>query len=168
MSNALRIMQLLVAPVVLISANGLICLALYNRLASIVTRARAFHKERFESLMHLSALPLEQQKGPGAHHHRERVAQLEDQGRRILSRARLIRNALVMMLTCVLCMLACSLALGASLLSRVFEWVALALFAAGVGAAMTGVLLAIVELTHALDPVTMEHTSLSEDATMAV
>ena len=38
--------QPLLAPVVLISSCGLLCLAQYNRLAGIVARARAFHQER--------------------------------------------------------------------------------------------------------------------------
>ena len=70
------------APVVLISANGLICLALYNRLAVVVGRVRSFSRERFDSLSALGsdpAIPV----GPAGSswsrwRHRERLAMLEE------------------------------------------------------------------------------------------
>ena len=34
------------APIIVISACGLLCLAFYNRLAAVVTRLRSFHRER--------------------------------------------------------------------------------------------------------------------------
>jgi len=39
-----RILSASVAPVVIISACGLLCLAFYNRLASVVSRLRAFQR----------------------------------------------------------------------------------------------------------------------------
>src|SRR5436853_6699264 len=41
-----RIVSAGVVPIIVISACGLLCLAFYNRLAAIVTRLRAFHRER--------------------------------------------------------------------------------------------------------------------------
>src|SRR5436190_11594904 len=37
-----------VGPIIVISACGLLCLAFYNRLAAVVTRLRAFHREQFQ------------------------------------------------------------------------------------------------------------------------
>lgn len=50
------IIHALVAPVVMISANGLICLALYNRLAAIVNRLRLFYREYFDTSTRLAAM----------------------------------------------------------------------------------------------------------------
>src|SRR5690606_17379431 len=38
-----------VGPIIVISACGLLCLAFYNRLAAVVTRMRAFHRERLHA-----------------------------------------------------------------------------------------------------------------------
>jgi hypothetical protein len=162
MEQALKLIQALVAPVVMISANGLICLALYNRLAAIVSRARAFHRERFDAIAHLSTLPLDEQAGPTARQHRHRLVHLEEQGRKILRRARLVRAALVLLMVTVLCMLGCSMALGASLGMEQLAYAALACFAGGVGAMAIGCILAIIELARALDPVLDEADSLRD------
>ena len=156
MPTALQAIQLLVAPVIMISAGGLICLALYNRLAAIVTRARAFHKERFDTVTHISRLPLEQQGSHEAHRLRQRIDTLDEQSRRILRRGRLIRNGLAGLLVMILCMLGCSLALGATLWTTAAIYVALALFTLGVLAMMAGIVLSLLELGQSLDPVTLE------------
>lgn len=57
MPDAVHTIQLLVAPVVMISAAGLVCLALYNRLATIVGRIRAIHKEEIDTLSRMSIAP---------------------------------------------------------------------------------------------------------------
>ena len=44
----LHVVAASVVPVVVISACGLLCLAFYNRLAAVVTRLRAFHREQLE------------------------------------------------------------------------------------------------------------------------
>ena len=42
MAGAVDVIHALVAPVVIISANGLLCLSLYNRMAAVVGRLRVF------------------------------------------------------------------------------------------------------------------------------
>jgi hypothetical protein len=160
MTASPQTIQLLVAPVVMISANGLICLALYNRLAAIVGRARMFHKERFDALTRLTALPLEQQSDPPAVQLRRRATALEDQGGRILRRARLVRTALIWLLAAVVCMLVCSLTLGLSTVVAECITPALVVFCAGVGSMMVAMVLAIMELAGALEPVTAEGFTL--------
>ena len=49
MHEALQTIQSFVAPVVMISANGLLCLAFYNRMAAVIHRTREINRERFES-----------------------------------------------------------------------------------------------------------------------
>lgn len=160
MEDALKTIQLLVAPVIMISANGLICLALYNRLAAIVSRTRTFHKERFDTLTHLSSLPLEQQTSPKAHQLRRRSIELEHQSVRILRRARLVRRALMLLMASVLSMLVCSLSLGLTILLPDLVWVPLVLFFSGTLMMGGGVALAMLELAAALEPVEAERDSV--------
>jgi len=150
--DMLRIIQTLVAPVVMISACGLLALAFYNRLAAIVGRARAFAHERYETRRQLR-----DGDDPDL---AERLNTLEEQVGLILRRARLIRAALYCLLVTVLLMLGCSLCLGMSLLVMYFQSIALFCFLAGVGAMMGGIVFAMLELRHALDPVAVEHATL--------
>lgn len=157
MDGVSKIIQLLVAPVVMISAGGLIALALYNRLAAIVSRSRAFHRERHEAIRRLSAHGLDAQTSSEAAELRRRVLVLDGQIPRVLRRARMIRTGLLWLLGSVLAMLACSLALGLSLLWPAAAWAALGLFVAGVVCAMLCVILAMRELVRALEPAVLEH-----------
>jgi hypothetical protein len=45
-----------VAPVVIVSASALLCLALYNRLAAIINRMRALQRERLDTQERLHSL----------------------------------------------------------------------------------------------------------------
>lgn len=140
------------APLV-ISACGLLALAFYNRLAAIVGRARVFAHERYEAQRQLGGA-----EDPVL---RRRLSTLEDQVGRILRRARLIRGTLYCLLWTVLLMLGCSLCLGLALLQgEIFALAALLCFLAGVGIMMAGIVLAMFELRHALDPVAVEHATL--------
>jgi len=155
MPEPVEAIRLLVAPVVMISACGLLCLALYNRLAVIVARARAFNKERVECVHALRA-------DPDAPHLAARVATLDHQFTVLLLRARLVRAALVALLTTVASMLFCSLALG---LMTVVTWAgvaALTVFVVGIVTALAAVAFALLELRRALDPVSVEEMSLHE------
>lgn len=174
----LTLLQIILAPVVLISACGLLCLALYNRLASIVSRARAFHRERFDVQMQLAKAgsadeTIAAQLG-------SRIDILTDQTGQVLARAKQIRNALTCMLLTITCMLVCSLLLGSLILigEPVQNAATLAYFARGplylvvvaagivfvVGMALmiAAMVLAILELRRALDPVQVEHHELAE------
>jgi hypothetical protein len=162
MHTALDTIQLLVAPVVMISACGLLCLALYNRLAAMVSRARAFHKEQFDAMARLKAADNGHPDPAPIQHLRRRVELLDVQVAQILRRAGLVRNALILLLSTVLCMLGCSIALGLSLLSPVFTRLALACFLLGIGTMSGAIVLALRELTRALDPVLLEQTAVDE------
>ena len=156
----LQVMQVLVAPVVMISAGGLLCLALYNRLAMIVTRMRLFLKEEFDARTHLSAMDELEHDSVRGRRLEHRVEVLGEQSVRILGRAKLIRGSLMLLLGMVLCMLLCSLALGGSLLWVDAAYVALVSFTVGVMLTMAAMVLAMIELTRALDPVVAERLAL--------
>lgn len=160
MREAVQTIQLLVAPVVMVSACGLLCLALYNRLAAVVGRLRAMAKEEVDTLARLSLSGAEPGKKTPERRLRARVMTLEEQVEHVMSRARLIRAALVCLLSAVLCMLVCSLALGLSVLAHFFATVALVAFFVGVLVMVGGVVLALGELRIALVPAALEHEAV--------
>lgn len=166
MFDALSVVKALVAPVIMISACGLLCLALYNRLAAIVGRARAFHKERFDTLHKASELGPEQAETKARLLHRAQT--LADQGGQILRRATLIRNGLMCLLACVALMICCSLCLGLASISSSAQALALIAFVSGTLSMLGGIVYALIELTHALDPVVFEMSRLEpEDTTQS-
>src|SRR5687767_4133575 len=93
-----RILAASVVAVVVISACGLLCLAFYNRLASIVSRLRGFQRERLDEQQEyarcLFAGTLD--KVMLARHHRI-LEMLETQTTRVTRRARLIRFTLLLL-----------------------------------------------------------------------
>ncbi|MBI1337822.1 MAG: DUF2721 domain-containing protein [Phycisphaera sp.] len=150
----------LVAPVVMISACGLLSLALYNRLAVVVSRMRSFHHEQ---------LTTHRQLGNGSDRGtsnkdqailRERLQTLELQVKRLMDRARLLRASVMCLLGTVAMMLLCSLAIGMSLVHNQTITAALALFVVGVLTMLVGVVLAMIELSRSLEPVDLEQDSL--------
>ncbi len=159
MFRVIETIQWFVAPVVMISANGLLCLAFYNRLSSIVNRSRAINKERFELGVRHSALAATPG-CPEALHIVRRIQILDELGHQLYDRARLMRATLISLLVSVVFMLACSLALGLSPLGASLGWAALGLFVAGSLAMMYGVLLAAQELRISLDPLLFEHEGM--------
>lgn len=147
--------QQLLAPVVMISACGLLCMAMYARLSNIVGRLRQFHHERYEALTRLS-------QGSGSEQAAllRRSDGLEKQAHDMFDRARLIRNTLVCLVGCVACMLISSLSLGLAMWVDSFQKIAFALFVIGVGSMLAGMVMALLELRIALRQVMFEHKDL--------
>ncbi|MCX5660853.1 MAG: DUF2721 domain-containing protein [Planctomycetota bacterium] len=160
MPDLIQVIQQVVAPVVMISACGLLCLALYNRLASVVTRLRGFNHERFLMLDRIDALSAEARSGPDGTRLRNRLGLLEKQVDGILRRARLLRSALICLIVGILCMLACSMAIGVALILPPAHFAAIFFFTVGLLSVFVGMLLALVELARSLDPVTLEQRSI--------
>src|SRR5439155_15729417 len=94
-----RIIAASVLPDALISACGLMCLAFYNRLAAVVSRLRAFQRERLEHCRCIG-----EHAGDGADAdadaeadagvRRETLGVLEQQTASVTRRARLLRRTL--------------------------------------------------------------------------
>jgi hypothetical protein len=160
MFPALETIQSFVAPVVVISANGLLCLAFYNRLASVISRLRTINKERFDLHARLSAMPANDSDSPQAGYLRHRVEILDELGHQLFERVRVIRDSLVFLLVAVLCMLGCSLALGLAPGFPQMGSVALVLFVTGVAIMILGVARAIQELRMTLSTLVFEHDML--------
>ena len=98
----LETIQSFVAPVVMVSANGLLCLAFYNRLSALANRIRAMNKERFELVAQLSALRAKGAEGLEPEHLELRIATLDKIGHQLFDRARWIRRTLMSLLVSVL------------------------------------------------------------------
>jgi len=154
----------LAIPVVMISANGLICLALYNRLAAITARLRVFYRERFEIDLRLvgegrsGGEPTEPEIRL-----RERLAVLDHICQMILRRARYVRNALILLLSSVIGMLVITLLLGLAYQLPILALAALTIFVLSVVLMIGGVALAILELLLVLEPVEAEGPLLKAD-----
>ena len=97
-----HLIALILAPVVLISACGLLCLTFYNRMAVLTARIRSFNAERFELLekIHQEPPTLPPETKPLLPL-RARLRGLEGQTDAILYRARLIRRTLVCLVSWV-------------------------------------------------------------------
>ena len=152
-----RIVSAGVGPIIVISACGLLCLAFYNRLTAIVTRLRTFQRERLRETEILSKLKSQENPDPAAAlKHQELLAMLEVQSRHIIARARLIRLSLFFFLLTVACLTLCSLALGLTVLWPPLLPAAALAFVAGLLSLLAGVIVAMLELKAALDPVELE------------
>jgi hypothetical protein len=151
-----RIVSASVVPVVIISACGLLCLAFYNRLASLVSRLRAFQRERLAAQEQLDRLRATPEQGGGSASHTLLLKVLEVQTASVLRRARLIRSTLVCLLCTIACLTVCSLFSGLGAVWPPAAVGAVALFVAGMGLMLAAVVFAILELRRALDPVELE------------
>jgi|GEM_PF-2254413 len=155
----------LAIPVVMISANGLVCLALYNRLAAITARLRLFYRERFDlDLRLLAESSPDGERSEREIRLRERLTVLDEQCQMILRRARYVRNALVLLLSSVVGMLAITLLLGLAYQLPILAPVALTIFVLSVLLMISGVVLAICELLLVLEPVEAEGPLLNDDS----
>ena len=151
-----RVVSASVVPVVIISACGLLCLAFYNRLSSLVSRLRAFHRERLAAQEQLDRLPSTGEGLSRGSSHALLLEVLEEQTAHLLRRARLIRSTLVCLLCTIACLTLCSLLSGLGTVWPPAAVGAVALFVTGMGLLLAAVLLAILELRQALDPVELE------------
>src|SRR5438270_9866341 len=119
-----------VAPIIVISACGLLCLAFYNRLAAVVGRLRAFHREQLQAAE-------TQSKGLADNDEfslvrcQELLGMLSVQIAHVTRRARVLRSVLACLLLSVAVMAACSIGVGLATLFPVFVYVDVPLFVLG-------------------------------------
>lgn len=152
-----QIISTSVVPVVIISACGLLCLALYSRLATIVGRLRQFQQER---VAELEAYARQRVRGEqdriSAVRHRRMVELFEAQTRSVLRRGRLIRLALMCLLGTIVLLTLCSLLTGLSIAWAEAIYPAVGLFVGAMILLMIGMLAALIELRASLDPVQLK------------
>jgi hypothetical protein len=156
MLATIEIIQALVSPVVMVSANGLLCLVFYNRLSAIMNRSSAINKERFDLFTHQAAFSAKEKQSQQIVYIRRRMKVLDCVGIQVFERARWVRRVLYCLLLAVLCMLVCSLTLGLVTVVGSFATIAMGFFVTGTLVMMAGCAAAIWELHLALEPLMFE------------
>ncbi len=99
-----------VTPIVLISACGLVTLALYNRLGTILARIRAFHQQKIELLGKLQR--------DDAVDPEPLLDLLDAQVVTVTVKARMIQKGLFCLLAAIAAFLLCSLFVGLTVLQE--------------------------------------------------
>jgi Protein of unknown function (DUF2721) len=150
--NAVQLISASVTPVVLISACGLITLALYSRLGMILARIRAFHQQKIELLKEPECEDGEQQQ--------MLFAMIDSQITKVTFKAKVIQNGLYCLLCAVLAFLLCCLLSAAAELHMSVGVIALAMHVLGVSLFLVGIGWAIRELTLSLTPLEEESAYL--------
>jgi len=156
-----------VVPVVIISASGLLGLALYNRMAALVSRIREFQRERLlEHDRYLQARTDGKLTDLARRRHQQLRRMLETQTAHVLRRARLMKRSIISLWATIASLTLCSLALGLSTLHPAGNYVALVFFVIGTVLLLVSVVFAALEMIAALEPVEQESqfvTRLSEE-----
>lgn len=155
LSDWSQIVTASVVPVVIISACGLLCLAFYNRLASIVSRLRSFQRERLHEQDWLADPPEDADRAV-VQRHRQLLAMLEEQTAQVTARAQLVRSALMCLLGTIGCLLLSSLMLGLSVVWPQCIYAGVLFFVLGLLLALIAIVYALREMGSALDPVALE------------
>jgi len=147
-SDLTHVITSAVVPVVIISACGLLCLAFYNRLAAIVSRLRAFQRERLVETVRQLESPTQ--------HGQKLLKHLELQTTHVKHRAKLIRLTLFFLLLTIGLLIGCSLMLGVTVILPEAIYLAIPLFIIGLCCMLCGTIAAAMELREALEPVELE------------
>jgi hypothetical protein len=157
MFDATKFIGAAVVPPVMISACGLFCLALYNRLANIVSRLRILSRERMRGEELVRPLFGPKPAEVGEERFSQWVQRMLDRGSQgVLGRARLVRDALSCLMGAVLFMVLCCMAGGLATLWSPCAYLALAFFLVGDLLIVLGLGLSLWELRLALGPAEIE------------
>ena len=140
--SVIQVIQLILAPGVMINACGLLLLGINAKFTSVLNRIRALTEEKRKLILHAADRdfhPIENQ----------RIESITRQLKGLLKRARLIRNAVLCYLTAVGLFVATSLFIGLDFFFPFFELRVLILmaFLAGVIAVFVGVIFGVLDTT---------------------
>lgn len=141
-----------VTPVVLISACGLITLALYNRLGAILARLRAFHQQKLELLKKMQDLESDES--------HTLLGMVDSQIEKVTLKAKVIQKGLYCLLSAVVAFLFCSLFAAVAVLNKQFSVIALGMHFIGLLLFLSGIGWAIRELTLSITPLDEENAYL--------
>jgi len=148
--------QPFLAPAVMISAGGLLCLAQFGRYSAVMAQVRTLDRERMTIFENVNQADPQQ---------REilfrRSDGLEQQAEKILAHTTIVRNALRLLVVGVLLMVLCSLTIGASLLYAPLGSVAVGVFVSGLIATFAGLCFVLVELGVSMESISFEHDNLN-------
>ena len=149
-------LQPLLAPVVLISACGLMIMSLNARTLTSQSRIRQLHHERLE------IAELAEESGNVSPTQRHRYEGVGNQSINLLYRLRLMRASLMCMVACVALMLVCSLLIGiaSTKADSLFGGFAIASFVAGILSMLAGATTFLAEIRISLNEITYEHNRI--------
>ncbi len=151
----IEVIQPFLAPAIMFSAGGLLCLAQFARLTAIHGLVRTLNRERLAVLRDL-------QEDPGQRSLlEERAEGLESQTSRVLGHARTVRDALRFLVGGILLMVACSLSIGLSLVLPEAGVLVLFLFVGGLVSIFVGLCLVLRELGVSTELIEFEHENLN-------
>jgi hypothetical protein len=143
-----HLLSISVAPVALISACGLVTLAIYNRLGAILARIRAFHQQKIDLLNSFREHEVVEQQ--------MLLDMLDSQIARVTVKAKAIQKGLYCLLAAIAALLVCSLFAGASVLHEWVGIVALGMGVLGLSLFLVGLGWAMWELKLSLSPLEEE------------
>jgi hypothetical protein len=153
-SDLSKVISSAVVPVVIISSCGLLALAFYNRLAAIVSRLRAFQRERL--------LEHERIEADKSRHGGQVLENLQLQTVRVKRRANLIRWTLLFLLLTIGLLICCCMMLALAALAPEAMYAAITLFFLGLLSMLCATITAALELKDALEPIELESQFVSE------
>lgn len=148
--------QPFLAPAVMFSAGGLLCLAQFSRFSAILAQVRALNRERLAILQNADRAKLQQRELL-----LQRAQGLEQQAEKMLDHTATVRNALRFLVGGIMLMVLCSLTIGASLIFEPLGIAAVALFVLGLAATFAGLCLVLTELGVSLEVINFEHDNLN-------
>lgn len=154
--NWSQVISLSVAPVVIISACGLLCLTFYNRLAFVVGRLRSLQRERLFEFKELFKLEKSEKDSDKIQDIKTLLKGLEEQTAHVMKRARLLRNCLFCLLATIASLVLCCLTIGLNLYHPSFDYVVVFFFILGLLFLLYSLLYAFIELAQSLRPVKLE------------
>jgi hypothetical protein len=147
-----NLVDLLLAPAVLIPAGGLLAMSTSARLSAILARVRDLHKQRLESYVAHTADDARTEEV-----RRIRLEGLEKQAHWLIRRAALTRASLMLIYASIATLLLSSTVLGIAIAWPPAEYAALALFALGLLILLASVVIAMLDVRQALRWVRYEH-----------
>jgi hypothetical protein len=148
--------QPFLAPAVMFSAGGLLCLAQFARFNAVLGQVRTLNRERLTILQ-----DADQAKPQRRELLIQRAQGLEQQAEKMLGHASTVRNALRFLVGGILLMVLCSLMIGASLLFEPLGIAAVSLFVLGLASTFAGLCLVLIELGVSLEIINFEHDNLN-------
>lgn len=157
------LIQALLAPVVMISACGLLILSTSARQTFLLTRVRTLHRERVEAFLEdpqtLSPRRLAVR--------RLRLQDIDRQTEQLLGRLRLTRDAMLLLFACIAAMVLSSLAHGLALFASAAEYTAIALFIIGMLCTLAAMLASAVEIARSLEAIRFENARIQDLESLA-
>jgi hypothetical protein len=138
--SVIQVIQLILAPGVMISACGLLLLGISNKFTSVLNRIRALTEEKRKLMLNASQrefYPIENQ----------RVGSIARQVSDLLARARLIRNAVFCYLLAVGLFVATSLCIGIDYFASILQlrYIILGAFLLGMIVVFIGVIFGVLD-----------------------